>query len=1075
MRTYLRSPDQLAGLLQIRFSAEQLTAITAPLAPGVIIAGAGTGKTTVMAARVVWLVATGQLRPDQVLGLTFTRKAALELSQRVDEALAKADLIDPDHACDEGRQLITTYDSFVGRLVSDHGLRIGVEADQILITGATRYRLAAQAVANTSGTLPALSQWQPATLADRLLKLDAELRNHLVEPAEVVAEDEAFSRELDSVKTGNGGGPTVAVKTSQSTVAARGELLGLIADYRRLKHERGFTEFADQMAQAVHLLDASADVTRQLREQFRVVLLDEYQDTSFAQAHLLQRLFSGPDPELGRGFPVTAVGDPFQAIYGWRGAAPSNILQFGIDFPQRDGGPASHFTLGINRRSKPAILEVANELAGPLRSDQRLLGEGVSAQERLLRAPDGLVGGVVRTASFDTWPQEVDWLADQILAARRTGQVSSWSQIAVLTRTNSPIGSVFEALVDRDVPVEIVGLGGLLEVPEIADVVATLHLIDDVTANPEVVRLLSGPRWRIGPRDLAVLGTRAHELLRAARPTPGDDHRSDAFTQIGDQFEPTSQLCLMDAVEDLGAAPVSADARQRLAAFASELHELRRHRDEPLLELVHRVIDTSGIALELSCDVDLLASGRGRQLERFADVVGEYVDIDGDGALSGLLAWFEAERDEGQGLDRAVPSSDESVKLLTVHRSKGLEWDLVFLPGLCKAAFPSTQSTDNWTTQAGVMPAALRGDAKWVPQLDEVSTPELNKGFKAALSAAQRQAEDRLIYVGVTRARMQLVASCHYWFPGRKNVKAPSDYFRTLCQAPGTRVDIEAAPSETNPLLGVELHQRWPVPIDEAKLVALSDAARQIQRAGTADQLPLVASDADAQRQGENWHALAEMLISAERRRRRPRSEVVLPASISASALMMANRDQTAFARQVLRPMPRPISQRTTIGTRFHEWLEMRFGMTGFLDDDFDAEPSDEPSGAADQLFRNLTEAFERGSYAGRTPLRIEEPFILTIGHQQVRGRMDAVFATPDDDAHDYQIVDWKTSNVPADPLQLSIYRMAWAHSMQIPVGRVDAVFYHVLTDHIERPGLLDERSMITLLAGLTAHDNLGA
>lgn len=268
MSGYLHSPDELVELLGIPFSSEQLTAITAPLAPGVIIAGAGTGKTTVMAARVVWLVATGQLRPDQVLGLTFTRKAALELSQRVDEALVKADLVDPDHVADEGRQLITTYDSFASRLISEHGLRIGVEADQILITGATRYRLAAQAVAGTGEALPGLCQWQPATVADRLLKLDAELRSHLVDSAEVLAEDQAFAQELQAVKPGRGGRPTAAVRTATRTTATRAELLGLIDDYRQLKHDRGFTEFADQMAQAVRLLDASPEVTRQLRERF---------------------------------------------------------------------------------------------------------------------------------------------------------------------------------------------------------------------------------------------------------------------------------------------------------------------------------------------------------------------------------------------------------------------------------------------------------------------------------------------------------------------------------------------------------------------------------------------------------------------------------------------------------------------------------------------------------------------------------------------------------------------------------------------------------------------------------------
>lgn len=1068
MSAHLTTPDQLSSLLQIPFSDEQLMAITAPLAPGVIIAGAGTGKTTVMAARVVWLVATGQVRPDQVLGLTFTRKAALELSQRVDEALTKADLAGAAHVADEGRQLITTYDSFIGRLVADHGLRIGIDTDQILITGATRYRLAALAVSEAEGNLPALRMKAPTTLAGSVLKLDAELRSHLVEPAAVLAEDATFAHELGAIE----GAVTAVVRDSLQIVAARAELLGLVDDYRRLKHERGFTEFADQMAQAVRLLDASDEVTSQLRERFAVVLLDEYQDTSYAQAHLLRRIFSGPDPEHGRGFPVTAVGDPFQAIYGWRGAAPSNILQFITDFPQRDGEPASHFTLGINRRSKPVILDAANRLAAPLRADQRLLGEGISAPERLLRAPAQLTGGMVRAASFDTWPQEVEWLADQVVAARRTGQAASWSQIAVLTRTNAPIGSIFSALAERDVPVEIVGLGGLLEVPEIVDVVATLRLIDDVTANPDLVRLLSGPRWRIGSGDLALLGVRATELLRASQPRAGSD-QSDLASRIGEEFEPAAQLCLMDAVEDLGATPLSPEARQRLGAFAAELRELRTHVDEPLLELVHRVIQASGIALELSSDVDLFASRRRRQLERFADAVEEYVDIDGDGRLSGLLAWFDAESKEGQGLDRAVPSSDDSVKLLTVHRSKGLEWDLVFLPGLVAKTFPSTQSPDNWTTQAAVMPAALRGDAAWVPQLGEVSKTELKTSYRDAISYAQRQAEDRLIYVAVTRARTQLVASCHYWFPGRKTKKDPSDYFETLSQAAGTRIEVAQEASETNPLLGEELRHPWPVPIDEAKLAALTDAAEQIRRAGFGDEALMAATDPEAQQQRQTWHSLAEMLIAAERQRRRPRTAVKLPASISASALMMANRDQAAFAAQVLRPMPRPISQRTSVGSRFHEWLETRFAMTGLFDDSFDADEQDESSGSADQLLRSLIEAFERGRYAELTPLCIEEPFILTIGDQQVRGRLDAVFATPGDETYDYQIVDWKTSNAPADPLQLSIYRLAWAHSTQVPLDRVDAVFYHVLNDQVERPQLLDEPSMIELLAGLTARDNL--
>ncbi|MDN5572130.1 MAG: UvrD-helicase domain-containing protein, partial [Propionibacteriaceae bacterium] len=132
---------EVSDALGIPFSEQQLAAIAAPLEPGVIIAGAGSGKTTVMAARVVWLVGSGQVRPEEVLGLTFTRKAAAELSGRVRAALARAGVVDAEGLDDAGEQLIMTYDAFAARLVADHGLRIGVEGEARLITGAARFRL----------------------------------------------------------------------------------------------------------------------------------------------------------------------------------------------------------------------------------------------------------------------------------------------------------------------------------------------------------------------------------------------------------------------------------------------------------------------------------------------------------------------------------------------------------------------------------------------------------------------------------------------------------------------------------------------------------------------------------------------------------------------------------------------------------------------------------------------------------------------------------------------------------------------------------------------------------------------
>lgn len=1070
----LGTPGQLADLLGVPFSDEQLEAITAPLAPGVIIAGAGTGKTTVMAARVVWLVGTGQVRPDQVLGLTFTRKAAAELSQRVDASLVRARLAADQTGADAGRQLVMTYDAFAGRLVADHGLRIGVEPDQTMITDATRFRLAMQAVNQFKGPLPGLSHLRPATVADRLLKLDAELRAHLVDAPAVLAHDSDFAKELDEVKL-HRGAPTQAVQKAQGAIAARAELLGLVADYRRLKHQRGLVEFADQMAQAAALVTSHGDVARQLRDQFAVVLLDEYQDTSSAQARLLHGLFSGVDAEHGRGHPVTAVGDPFQAIYGWRGAAPSNILQFAYDFRLTDGAAAHRYALRVNRRSRPVILDAANLLAAPLRQDDRLQvrGEGGS-QDMALQAPDGKSGGSVQAATFDTWPQEVDWVADQVVAVHEQQLAPQWSRIAVLTRGNAPIGALYQALVERDVPVEIVGLGGLLEVPEIADIVATLTLVDDVTANPEVVRLLSGPRWRIGPRDLAVLADRARELARTADQLSAQVRTG--IEAVGADLDSSTRLCLLDAVEDPGTGLLSATARERLHEFAHELRSLAGHRDEPVLELVHRVIESSGVGLELDSDPEWYKAGRSRQLARFIDAVAGYVDIDGDGALSGLLAWLQAERERAEGLDQAVPSSQDSVKLLTAHRAKGLEWDVVFLPGLCEGTFPSTLPPDNWVTQPAVLPAEIRGDREWVPQLGEVTTPKIQKVYPDQLKRAQRQAEDRLVYVATTRARELLVASCHHWFPGRKIVRNRSPYFEVLSQiaAQADGVVCIAEPSGTNPLNSQVLQLPWPPTPDQARAAALRDAAGMVHQA----RLRPVDSFAglDAHLQARRWHQLAESLVAEARQRRRHQSEVVLPTSISASGLLLANRDPAGFASQLVRPMPRPVGRQASVGTRFHEWLEKRFAVAALFDpDELEADPPEDDQSAADLMLRRLTSAFERGRYANRTPLCVEEPFILVLAGQQIRGRIDAVFTTPGNPDFDYQVVDWKTSSLPADPLQLSLYRLAWARSVGLPVDRVDAVFHHILSNEVERPaGLLDEPELVELLASLHAADRHG-
>lgn len=1071
-RRRITDPAQLSEALGIPFSEQQLDAITAPLGPGVIIAGAGSGKTTVMAARVVWLVGTGVVRPEQVLGLTFTRKAAGELSVRIRTALIRAGVLDTDGVDEAGEQVVMTYDAFAARLVSEHGLRIGVDGDRTMISGATRYRLAARVVANAAGPFEALSRLRPATLVDRVLKLDADLQAHLVERDALDRHAREWRLAWAEAPLARGKKPYVDVRNARASLDERLELASLVTDYQELKHRLGVVEFADQMAVAARLVRQVPEVAQLVRDQFAVVLLDEYQDTSAAQAKLLQGLFSGPDTRQGRGHPVTAVGDPCQAIYGWRGAAASNILQFVTDFPGRDGFPAPSYALTVNRRSGHRILEVANQLAAGLRSDP-VLAE--AAGDSILVAPPEAPPGEVAAATFATWADEVGWLADRVVAARAEGDVQAWSDIAVLTRRNADIGPLYAELVGRDVPVEIVGLGGLLGLPEVRDVVATLRVLDDVTANPELVRLLTGPRWGIGPRDLALLGRRARDM---ARDRGGADADVDADAALlaalqgaVAEIDPTEVISLLDAITDPGDLPYSPEAQVRFAALSAELADLRAHAAEPVLDLTRRVITTLGLDVELVATPHFARIARRSQLAVFVDAVADYVDVDGDASLGGLLAYLRAEEEQGTGLDQATPSNSDSVKLLTVHKAKGLEWTVVFLPALVQGVFPSDRVTDNWLRSAATVPADLRGDAASIPQVAEASKAGID-GYKDALKEEQRHAEDRLGYVAVTRAKRVLIGSAHVWRPATIRPRTLSPYMKAiLAEAEHQgRVLARAAepePGETNPLAVAADPVPWPRPLDPDARARRQDAALAVaaarERHRQTGDYELPGGESALLDEAETiagWDDDVDRLLGEAREGRRGRRTVVLPESLSATGLLTAAKDPERYAGTLIRPMPVEPSPAARFGTRFHQWVERHYAARGApmpLVDPEDLRGIDDDTAADDRELKALCDRFAAGAFGERVPHRMEVPFVLLVEGLALRGRIDAVYRSTDP-AYDWQVVDWKTGRADAtDPGQLALYRLAWAELAGVPEERVDAAFYLVRTDEVIRPAALPD------------------
>ncbi|WP_053671294.1 ATP-dependent DNA helicase [Streptomyces sp. NRRL F-4711] len=1159
MPAHITDPEQLKELLGIPFTPEQTACIVAPPAPQVIVAGAGSGKTTVMAARVVWLVGTGQVAPKQVLGLTFTNKAAGELAERVRKALVRAgvtdpDAIDPDHP--PGEPAISTYHAFAGRLLTDHGLRIGLEPTSRLLADATRYQLAARVLREAPGPYPALTR-SFADLVSDLLALDAELSEHLVRPEDLLARDTGLLDALADVRLSN-----ADLRKVPEAAAARRELTDLVIRYRAAKRRQDLLDFGDQIALSAQLAGLP-EVGRVLRDEYRVVLLDEYQDTSVAQRILLAGLFGG-----GTGHPVTAVGDPCQAIYGWRGASVANLDDFPDHFARADGRPAVRQALSENRRSGGRLLDLANGLAEPLRA----MHAGVEA---LRPAPGAERDGSVRCALLRTHAEEIDWIADSVAHLVRTGTAPG--EVAVLCRTASDFAEIQGALVARDVPVEVVGLSGLLHLPEVADLVAVCEVLQDPGANASLVRLLSGPRWRIGPRDLALLGRRARLLVSHARVEGGDDP-DRRLAEAVEGVDPSEVTSLADALDtfletpldgsgDDDGLPFSPDARVRFARLATELRELRRALSDPLMDVLHRVLAVTGLEVELSASPHALAARRRETLSNFLDVAASFAASDSEATLLAFLGFLRTAAQYEKGLDNALPGGENTVKVLTAHKSKGLEWDVVAVPGLVTGTFPSGQGREKWTAQGRVLPHGLRGDADTLPDVASWDSRGL-KDFHAAMKEHQHTEELRLGYVTFTRPRSLLLGSGHWWGPSQKKPRGPSDFLTALyehCAAGHGEIEAwadEPAEDEENPALHrATADEVWPLPLDDEALARRRTAAETVLAHLDAlatgqdgppaapaapaapgayddpdwppppedDEAPSDAADAGWSGDPADWDTWAtdrpaaphgtrparehptvpHQATPAERRpgdapvpgparltpeeartvaswdrdldaltgellrARESVTEVPLPASLTASQVLSLAADPDGFAQELARPMPRPPRPAARRGTRFHAWVEARFEPLALPL----LEPEELPGGDAEiadeQDLEFLKDAFERTEYARRTPFRVEAPFQLSLAGRIVRGRIDAVYKEGDGDTATYEIVDWKTNRAAtADPLQLALYRIAWAEQQGVPPASVTASFLYVRTGEVVRPeGLPDRAALEKLLLAEPAGD----
>ncbi|MEL0273358.1 MAG: UvrD-helicase domain-containing protein, partial [Pontimonas sp.] len=320
----LSAHDLSAALGLPEPTAEQAAVIEAgPHGIARVIAGAGSGKTETMALRVLWLVANEHVQPDALLGLTFTRKAAGELQGRIHSRLRALHERGLAPTTDEFHSpSVSTYNSFASALYRDYAVLLGRDPDARVLSEASAWALATRVVSQS--TLPELSEWDMSVPA--LVRMVRTLGARLQENRVAQEDMDAFIREFETLVDlpPGGRGAYKQVEEWVAKVGSLGTLRALVEEFQEAKRLRGVLEFSDQIALALDIVQRFPHAIEQVRERDQVVLLDEYQDTSVAQTTLLTALF--------REHPVMAVGDPHQAIYGWRGASSSNLTDFVSDF-----------------------------------------------------------------------------------------------------------------------------------------------------------------------------------------------------------------------------------------------------------------------------------------------------------------------------------------------------------------------------------------------------------------------------------------------------------------------------------------------------------------------------------------------------------------------------------------------------------------------------------------------------------------------------------------------------------------------------------------------------------------------
>lgn len=662
--------DILSGL-----NDEQQRAVKHGAGPLLIIAGAGTGKTTVITRRIGYILQNGLARSDEILALTFTDKAAGEMEERVAELLPIGyfDL------------WISTFHAFGERMVKEYGLDVGLSNNFRLLSESEQWSLMREHLEEFD-----LDYYHPKGNPTKFIQA---LISHF---SRLKDEDITAQQYVDYAETVMADGDAVHHQTgvNQSIAADEARRIREVARayhfYERMLADNNAMDFGDLIVQTIRLLRARPAILAQLRARLKYILVDEFQDTNYAQYELV-KLLAHPKNN------ITVVGDDDQSIYAWRGASMSSILNFKKDFPN-----SREVALTQNYRSPQNILDCAHNFIQ--KNNPNRLEETLHIQKRLQSQQKQ--EGMIEHLHAATLSGEAELVLQKITALKEQDPAQSWNEFAILVRANDHAETFLPYLERARIPYQFLASRGLFGKSVILDVMAFLRLCDNYHESRALYRVLHWPVWELPPEDvMALMNARAKsaeslfEICRTVRVVPH-------------------------------CAPQSYETVEKIIALVEKFTNETRQRT--VGEVVLQFLDKSGYLQYLTAKKNEEAEEHILYLNQFYKYIEAFERSHLEKNAHDFIAEIDTMMESGEAgrLQPDFEDGPEALKIMTVHAAKGLEFDYIFVVNLVEQRFPSTRRRE-----AIPIPDALINDI--VPEGD-LHLEEERRIFYVALTRAKR-------------------------------------------------------------------------------------------------------------------------------------------------------------------------------------------------------------------------------------------------------------------------------------------------------------------------------------------------